>query len=317
MHEKIIRNLVCRRQGLVSWHVVVAKLISYVRLRKYQEEFLEQPTECWIVSCHTKNDATSLCCKKHRLLASNRCGLHLVLAAGSLILSISMISVLSLNRLLQKWISRTVVSLLRSTAECCLEVFQNCTACSCCGRTGDHLSICWCRWFKNSWKKTSCDYAAMAMYLLILSILACENQIVQLVPARRSRLQSSLAQDQAFDPEPAKERSDQHSSVCMNLTFKLVHTKKIKMTMTNYEKKHWSKQATSSWVSLIPPAVEACASTDGMLSVACRATASKTTAAAMAETARRATSPEKKHVLVPQPSLPNSIKVYQIVIQTI
>ena len=77
----------------------------------------------------------------------------------------------------------------------------------------------------------------MAMYLLILSILACENQIVQLVPARRSRLQSSLAQDQAFDPEPAKERSDQHSSVCMNLTFKLVHTKKIKMTMTNYEKK--------------------------------------------------------------------------------
>lgn len=85
----------------------------------------------------------------------------------------------------------------------------------------------------GSRKKTSCDYAAMAMDLLILSILACENQIVQLVPARRSRLQSSLAQDQAFDPEPAKDRSDQHSSVCMNLTFKCVHTKKSKMTMKN------------------------------------------------------------------------------------
>ena len=110
----------------------------------------------------------------------------------------------------QTWIARIVVSLLWSTG-CCLEVLQNCTARSCCWRTSDHLSI-WCRWLKSSCKKsfppraqTSCDYNWLYSYLSFSLDYSCENQIVQLVPARRSRLQSSLAQDQAFDPAPAKE----------------------------------------------------------------------------------------------------------------
>ena len=150
----------------------------------------------------------------------------------------------------QKWIlSRIVVSLLQSTAGCWNRSRVKChvqTFCVCWSQQRFANSVSASKYSRialraraaegrvityqsgvDGWvhaKRASVQELKLAVimqlcifwYLLIVIILfyiilACENQM-QLVPARTSHLQSSLAQDQAFDPEPAKERSDQHSS---------------------------------------------------------------------------------------------------------